>query len=205
MFCTAAVAETVIGKTLAKKIRNTGAASETPNQRMATGIQAMGEIGRSTWIIGLKALKAQPNQPRSRPNGTPRSTARKNPQVTRNSEATMYLKSRPFSISSTMPRATSNGLGKRSLPESRTAPSQESRNAVATSKGRRTGVREGEDAFRAASPSGPRLLTFRLRSRGGNVLADGSFILRPPRCKAGGSLVYHRRMGRSSLQNGRCL
>ena len=39
-----------IGKTLARKIRNTGAASETPNQRIASGIQAIGEIGRSTWI-----------------------------------------------------------------------------------------------------------------------------------------------------------
>src|SRR5262245_3937852 len=204
MFCTAAVAETVIGKTLAKKIRNTGAASETPNQRMATGIQAMGEIGRSTWIIGLKALKAQPNQPRSRPNGTPRSTARKNPQVTRNSEATMYLCNTPFSASSTIPRPTAIGVGNRSLPESRTAPSQERRNAVATSKGRRTDVREDEDTFRAASPTGSRLLTFRPRCRGSNVLGDESFIWRLPRCKAGGSLVYHRTMGRSSLQNGRC-
>ena len=48
MFCTAAMAETVMGKTLARKMRKIGAASVTPNQRIATGIQAMGEIGRST-------------------------------------------------------------------------------------------------------------------------------------------------------------
>src|SRR5262249_2805152 len=137
-------------------------------------------------------------------NGTPRSTARKNPQVTRNREATMYLKSRPFSTSSTMPRATSIGLGNRSLPESRTAPSQERRNAAPTSKGRRTEGREGEDALRAGSPPGRRPLAFRLRSRGSNVLGGGSVILTPPRCKVGGRPVYHRRMGRSSLQNGRC-
>ena len=55
MFCTAAVAETVIGKTLARKMRKIGATSVMPNQRMATGIQAMGEIGRKIWMIGLKA------------------------------------------------------------------------------------------------------------------------------------------------------
>ena len=49
------MAETVIGKTLARKIRKTGAASETPNQRIASGIQAIGEIGRRTWISGLNA------------------------------------------------------------------------------------------------------------------------------------------------------
>jgi len=38
--------ETVIGNTLARKIRKMGAASLTPNHKIATGIQAMGEMGR---------------------------------------------------------------------------------------------------------------------------------------------------------------
>ncbi len=118
MFCTAAMADTVMGKTLARKMRKIGALSVTLNQRMATGIQAMGEMGRSIWIIGLNAWKAQPYQPSNRPNGTPINTARAKPHVTRNSEATMYFSSNPFWISSTMPRKTSSGLGKISLPDS---------------------------------------------------------------------------------------
>ena len=55
MFWTAAIVATVIGKTLARKIKKIGAASLTPNQRMATGIQAIGEIGRKIWMKGLKA------------------------------------------------------------------------------------------------------------------------------------------------------
>ena len=85
-----------MGKTLARKIRKIGAASDTPNHRMATGIQAMGEIGRNAWISGLNACCARRNQPSISPKGTPTSTASTKPQVTRNSEATMYLKSSPF-------------------------------------------------------------------------------------------------------------
>ncbi len=55
MFCTAAVAETVIGKTLARKIRKIGGRVGEPNQRIASGIQAIGEIGRRTWMSGLNA------------------------------------------------------------------------------------------------------------------------------------------------------
>ena len=47
--------ETVIGKTLARKIKKIGAASLTPNHKIATGIHAMGEIGRKIWMSGLKA------------------------------------------------------------------------------------------------------------------------------------------------------
>ena len=103
MFCTAAMADTVMGKTLARKIRNTGAASDTPNQRMATGIQAMGEMGRNIWIMGLNAWNARPYQPRNNPNGTPNNTASVKPHVTRKSDATMYFNSSPFWMSSRMP------------------------------------------------------------------------------------------------------
>src|ERR1700694_2684509 len=96
MFCTAAIAETVIGKTLARKIRKIGAASLTPNQRMATGIHAIGEIGRRIWRMGLNAWKAREYQPSTRPVGTPIRTASVNPHVTRKRDATMYLNSNPF-------------------------------------------------------------------------------------------------------------
>src|SRR5439155_7144313 len=121
MFCTAAIAETVIGKTLARKIRKIGAASLTPNHKIATGIQAIGEIGRRICRIGLKAWKARVYQPSSSPTGTPMSTASVNPHVTRKSDATMYLKSRPFCTSSMMPRRTLPGVGNKSLCEIRTA------------------------------------------------------------------------------------
>src|SRR6185295_6479201 len=138
MFCTAAIAETVIGNTLERKIRKIGALSSTPNQRIATGIHAIGEIGRRTWIIGLKAKNRRLNQPRSRPTGTPTITAPANPTVTRKSDATMYFSSSPLRASSTMPRSTSTGLGKMSLPERRTLISHASRNSAATRSGRPT-------------------------------------------------------------------
>src|SRR4051812_4315882 len=129
MFCTAALADTVIGNTLAKKIRNIGAASDTPNQKMARGIQAMGEMGRNTWNIGLNAWYAIGNQPRTSPTGTPNNTAMAKPQVTRNSEATMYLSKSPSSASSTMPMTTSMGVGKSSDRDKRTAACHRSTNA----------------------------------------------------------------------------
>jgi hypothetical protein len=45
----------VIGNKLARKIRKIGARSLTPNHSIASGIQAIGEIGRSTWMTGLNA------------------------------------------------------------------------------------------------------------------------------------------------------
>src|SRR5438270_6605256 len=116
MFCTAAQDATVIGKTLARKIRNTGAESAVPNHRIASGIQAIGEMGRRTWIIGLNAWYAGLNQPSRSPNGTPISTAKVNPQVTRKSDATMYLNNKPCSASSAIPATTSSGAGTISLP-----------------------------------------------------------------------------------------
>ena len=53
MVCTPDVVCTIIGKTDEMKIRKIGDRSPTPNHRMASGIQAIGEIGRSIWKIGL--------------------------------------------------------------------------------------------------------------------------------------------------------
>ena len=54
MVCTPLVVCTTMGNTEAMKMRKIGETSPTPNHRMAMGIQAMGEIGRSIWKMGLK-------------------------------------------------------------------------------------------------------------------------------------------------------
>ena len=54
---------------MARKIRKIGDESPTPNQRIASGIQAIGEIGRRTWMSGLRKACAVPNQPISMPTG----------------------------------------------------------------------------------------------------------------------------------------
>ena len=54
MVCTPEVVCTIIGNTEEMKIRKIGEMSPTPNHRMARGIQAMGEIGRSIWKIGFR-------------------------------------------------------------------------------------------------------------------------------------------------------
>ena len=97
----------------------------------------MGEIGRKIWIIGLNASNAFEYQPSISPAGTPTATASANPIDTRNSDATMYLKMTPCRVSSTMPRATSDGFGNIVLPDQRTATSQTIRNTTATPSGRR--------------------------------------------------------------------
>src|SRR6266404_4078166 len=168
MFCTAAIVATVIGKTLARKIKKIGAASLTPNQRIATGIQAMGEIGRKIWMSGLKAWKARAYQPSTSPSGTPIRTARVNPQETRKSEATMYLNNKPFCSSSMMPLRTLPGVGNKSLCDKRTARPHAVRNKAAIPTGRtirqtiesgsptRTDVRRGVDVdLRSTEISAP--------------------------------------------------
>jgi hypothetical protein len=114
---------TVIGNTLARKIRKIGRVSSTPNQRIATGIHAIGEIGRSAWMIGFSARNAGRNQPSTSPSGTPTSTASPNPIVTRNNDATTYLSSRPFRASSTMPPrpGRASGTGRCPRPRRRSA------------------------------------------------------------------------------------
>jgi hypothetical protein len=56
MVCTPDVVCTIMGKTEAMKIRKIGDTSPTPNQRMASGIHAIGEIGRSIWKMGLSVV-----------------------------------------------------------------------------------------------------------------------------------------------------
>src|SRR6266568_2036626 len=153
MFWTAAIVATVIGKTLARKIKKIGAASLTPNQRIATGIQAIGEIGRKIWMKGLKAWKAREYQPRTSPSGTPSTTASVNPHETRNTDATMYLMSNPFWISSMIPRATLPGVGNKSLPDQRTARPHNVKKIAAIPTGRT--IRQSKESAsptRALSP-----------------------------------------------------
>ena len=61
---------TIIGNTDEMKIRKIGEALPTPNQRIAIGIQAIGEIGRSIWKIGFSVVNAPRTQPIHRPSGT---------------------------------------------------------------------------------------------------------------------------------------
>ena len=86
---------TIIGNTDEMKIRKIGEASPTPNQRIAIGIQAIGEIGRSIWKIGLSVRYAPRTQPIHRPSGTATRTASPKPTPTRNSEAPMCSHSVP--------------------------------------------------------------------------------------------------------------
>ena len=71
------------------KIRKIGDALPTPNQRIAIGIQAIGEIGRRIWKSGFSVAKAPRTQPIQRPSGTATSTASPKPAPTRNSDAPM--------------------------------------------------------------------------------------------------------------------
>ena len=145
MFCTAEIDETVIGNTLARKIRKTGAASDTPNHRIATGIQAMGEMGRKIWIIGLNASKALRYQPSARPAGTPTSTASPKPHVTRNKRGHDVLEEQTLAGSVRRCRAPlRRGVGNRSLPEKRTATCQhEQEHAGHHQRTQRTGRSRG--------------------------------------------------------------
>src|SRR5262245_23601198 len=101
-----------MGNTLARNIRNMGAASESPNHRIDNGIQAIGEIGRSNWMSGLNAIADRRDSPNNKPNGTPTATAIRKLQVTRNKEEMMYRCRIPFLASSTIPSTTCSGDGK---------------------------------------------------------------------------------------------
>ena len=61
------------------KIRKIAARSPTPNQRMASGIQARGEMGRRIWLRGLKAISPRRYQPMVRPSGIARMAAKSKP------------------------------------------------------------------------------------------------------------------------------
>ena len=78
------------------KIRKIGEALPTPNQRMAIGIQAIGEIGRSIWKIGFSVVNAprDPAHPQAQRNGDQRPRAGSR-LPTRNSDAPMCSHSVP--------------------------------------------------------------------------------------------------------------
>src|SRR5262249_8355979 len=169
MFCTEAMAATVIGNTLARKIKNIGAASDRPNHRIDSGIQAMGEMGRRIWISGLNAWAARADQPRIRPSGTPTAAAARKLQTTRNSDATAYLCSTPLEANSKPPSTTSTGVGNTRLRDQVTASCQAPRRAATTSRGRRIAPAEIDD--------GPPRLRVRLvcaSSAGGRELSRGA-------------------------------
>src|SRR5258706_6057569 len=63
------IADTVIGKNDPRKMRNVADESPTPKNRMASGIHAIGLIGRIIWITGFTTCEAAGYQPRVRPNG----------------------------------------------------------------------------------------------------------------------------------------
>src|SRR4030095_1045668 len=124
MVMTPAAVPTTMGKNDERKIRKIGERSPTPNHRMASGIQAMGEIGRRPWTSGFRNACANPNQPISIPTGTASATASRYPTVTRKSEATRCLSSSPCRSRSTSPTATCPGVGKMRLPLMTTATCQ---------------------------------------------------------------------------------
>src|SRR6516165_4343017 len=97
------------------KIRKIGDRSPTPNQRMAIGIHAIGEIGRSIWKIGLSVRYAPPTQPIQRPSGTATRNASPKPTPTRDSDAPMCCHKVPSRASSHAPVTTCHGVGKMAL------------------------------------------------------------------------------------------
>ncbi len=66
-----------------------GEASPTPNQRMAIGIQAIGEIGRRICTMGLRVEYAPRTHPIHRPRGTATQRRDQNQAATRIREAPM--------------------------------------------------------------------------------------------------------------------
>src|ERR1700685_3878799 len=94
------------------KIRKIAERSPTPNQRMAIGIHARGEIGRKIWTSRLNAISARRYQPIASPSGMAITAARRKPHVTRNREATTYFSSNPCCKRSPMPRSVCHGPGK---------------------------------------------------------------------------------------------
>src|SRR5262245_48546520 len=97
MWCTALMTATVIGRLDATKMRKMAVRLSTPNQRMAIGIQASGEIGRKIWMSGFTAFSARFHQPSARPTGSATTTAARYPTATRSSDAVM-CSNRPPSI-----------------------------------------------------------------------------------------------------------
>jgi len=57
--------------------------SRTPYHTIATGIHAIGEIGRKNWISGLIVWYPRAYQPAQRPSGIPTNAAIAKPTATR--------------------------------------------------------------------------------------------------------------------------
>jgi hypothetical protein len=68
---------TTIGKNDERKIRKIGERSPTPNHRIASGIQAIGEIGRRPCTRGFRNACAVANQPINMPTGIASAAARR--------------------------------------------------------------------------------------------------------------------------------
>ena len=66
---------TTRGKSAPSTMRKIGAGSPMPNQMTASGIHAIGLIGRSSWISGFTTRPNAANQPTSSPSGMPTATA----------------------------------------------------------------------------------------------------------------------------------
>ena len=79
MFATAALVESTMGKNAAMKIRKIAGGSPMPSQRIANGIHASGDRLLKKLTSGRKAARARAECPSSRPAGTPRTTASRNP------------------------------------------------------------------------------------------------------------------------------
>ena len=73
----------VIMQKAAKKIRKYLVVSPSPNHRIASGIQAMGGMGRTISIMGLKIASTRGYQPMVTPKVTPRTAAIRKPVNTR--------------------------------------------------------------------------------------------------------------------------
>ena len=103
--------ERITGKKADRKMRKIGEASPTPNHRIAKGIHANGERFLKKFTMGRNALRTVSFCPIHRPAGIPVTTAKPNPQVTRNSEVTRSVNSRPVRASSPKARSTARGAG----------------------------------------------------------------------------------------------
>src|SRR5262245_53752614 len=110
--------------------------SPTPNHRIASGIQASAEIGRTISTRGANARPPRRYQARRIPSGTPTETASRYPHVTRKSDATTCLKRNPFCASSPIARATASGPGSSGTRPNRIARSQRIRSSAIPANGR---------------------------------------------------------------------
>src|SRR5215468_10126918 len=121
MVWTPAVVSSAMGKKEERKIRKIGARFPTPNQMMARGIHAIGEIGRRICVNGLRATKSPLNHPIKMPSGMAKAAANKYPVPTLKRDAATCSSSVPCCASSAIPRTTFQGEGMMIVPLAATA------------------------------------------------------------------------------------